>query len=286
MQAYIKDLSTKQRTADDKSFQICQRVLHKCHEIIFEDIPNLVVGPYSSSMRIHARTKSSRKRVKPHMQPTIVGIGCILASVPGMPRLTDVYGRDAIEQGRVEDGSMGLSSLATQRDADAPIGMGPANTEDSAEDIDDDEEADSEPENVQKPSMSSLFFTIVPPEVGSDSVQPSIPGRRMTVGASKTSPSLALSERSPPSRRTNSIGNPFSGENTNSAAMTPYQSSPTVLPSKRASSLGNDVFSDTVLTQYDAGTQKALLQSHYCQSEASIRRHFQQQRPTNYRVLG
>lgn len=172
MQAYIRDLSSKQNFADDKSFQICQRVLHKCHEIIYEDIPGLVAGPYSSSMRIHSRAQSSRKQVKHHAEPAIVGIGCILASVPGMPSFCDVYGQVAIEQGRKEDSPLDSRGLVEGGENSIPTGIGPTSPEASGEDVDDGDNLDDDavdPPTDDGPSVSRLFFAVIPPPGDTDS---------------------------------------------------------------------------------------------------------------------
>ena len=189
-----------------------------------------------------------------------------------MPSLCGSFGQVAIEQGRVEDSSADSRALIGLADAGAPAGIGPASLDASVEEVDDEDildEPEMQAEAAQKPSMSSLFFAIIPPEHNSDSSasRAVIPPRRMTADAAKTLPSLTSSEVAVPSRRTNSADDPFSQSDARGTAMAPYQSSPTVLPSKRTSSLGNDVLSDVVLTQYDHATQERLLQSHYCQSE-------------------
>lgn len=259
----------KQRPANDKSFQICQRVLHKCHEIIFEDIPSQVIGPYSSSLKIHNRVQSARKRVNHHVEPAIIGIACILGSVPGMPSLSEIYGSVAVEQGRVDDDNTNPRRQIAHEDASAPTGIGPSQSNTSQEDVEEDdaEEADEQPEGAQQATMSSLFFTVIPPE-GSDDIKarPNAP-RRMTVGAAKTLPSLTSPEVPVSLRRSALSNDPFSQAESRAS---PYQSSPSVLPSKRSSSLGTDVLPDFVLTQYDDATKRRLLQSHYCQSEVDM----------------
>ncbi|KAF8350695.1 kinase-like protein [Amanita rubescens] len=95
MQASLKDLSTSRY--DSHSFIICQRVLHKCHEIIFGDLPSSAVSPYST--------------IKPHPEPALIGLGMVLAGAPGMPVLTEIMGEVAIEQGRIDEDGNNLRSL-------------------------------------------------------------------------------------------------------------------------------------------------------------------------------
>ena len=113
MQAHLNDLATTDK--DSKSFTICQRVILRCHEIIFEDTPGLVSGPYAT-IKVKSRKLARRKRVKHHVEPTLVGIGCVLAGAPGMPKLTEIMGHAALEQGRAEDTEQHYRSLEVHDD--------------------------------------------------------------------------------------------------------------------------------------------------------------------------
>ncbi|KAJ7285818.1 kinase-like protein [Mycena rebaudengoi] len=110
MQAALRDLSAS--TNRSQSFIICQRVLHKCHEIIFADLPPPAPTPYVSL----------NLAVKPHFEPAVIGISMVLAGAPAMPQLTDIMGEVAVEQGRVEEEGAAFKSVET---ADEPVASGP-----------------------------------------------------------------------------------------------------------------------------------------------------------------
>lgn len=107
MQASLKDLSNAPH--DSASFLVCQRVLLQCHEIIFGDILRHTV-PYST-LEVPTLPGSVQKKVKPLMQPAVVGLGIVLAGVPGLPQLTHTIGEVAIEQGRADEEHEGVRSL-------------------------------------------------------------------------------------------------------------------------------------------------------------------------------
>jgi hypothetical protein len=120
MQAALHDL-TPTRETNPRPFLICQRVLHRCHEIIFGDPPEPSRSPYrslphsppnssaalsaSKSMRsflgVGSRDEVIRSpvRVNPHAAPSFVGMGVIIASM-GMPGLKNTAGEWAVLQGR------------------------------------------------------------------------------------------------------------------------------------------------------------------------------------------
>ncbi|KAK4689090.1 phosphatidylinositol 4-kinase B, partial [Tremellales sp. Uapishka_1] len=124
MQAALTDL-TPARLTNPRPFLICQRVLHKCHEIIFGDPPAPSRSPYrslphsppNSTALLHSSmtmgnlrgtaeraidkiTGTQRQKVNAHIPPALVGMGVMLASSPGMKGLMDLAGDWAISQGR------------------------------------------------------------------------------------------------------------------------------------------------------------------------------------------
>ncbi len=107
MQAHLKDIAAKPKNSD--SFSICQRVMQRCHELIFSDASELSTGPYSS-MKIKSRAEQSRKRVRAHLEPALVGIGCILGA-RGRPDIVSIVGEIAVEQGRIPLNNDGLRSI-------------------------------------------------------------------------------------------------------------------------------------------------------------------------------
>ncbi|GAC71414.1 phosphatidylinositol 4-kinase [Moesziomyces antarcticus T-34] len=136
-QAALSDLSSNPNTA---SFHICHRVFNECQRILFQDplaSSNPVYalasaaaadapGPSNSNLlqngleriRLAATSTFRRQKVSPHTPiANIVGIGSVLASAPGMPRLADITGNIAIEQARqpVDPMQHALASRDAQR---------------------------------------------------------------------------------------------------------------------------------------------------------------------------
>lgn len=143
MQTALRDLSAT-RQSNPRPFQICQRVLHRCHEIIFGDPPEPSTSPYrsqpttppistvvlganskklgsnsastanknggksagllnrwaSTSTSVYRSTQRKKQKVNPHLSPALVGLGVVLASAPGMPKIAEHSGQVAIMQGR------------------------------------------------------------------------------------------------------------------------------------------------------------------------------------------
>ncbi|KAF7322989.1 Phosphatidylinositol 4-kinase [Mycena chlorophos] len=236
MQAALRDLSAN-RT---QSFFICQRVLHKCHEIIFSD-PPLAAAPYSG-MNLPFQSRVLRRKVKPHFEPAVIGISMVLAGVPGLPQLTEIMGDVAIEQGRVEEDGIQLTSIENQDDDVASFGS-PSSAALSLEDEDEDPE---EPN-------------------GQTSIQ--LGSRRHTIEAAQTAPTLPLHFRN--IRRSQQSTDPL-GQLDAEPVPTPYQSTPSLsgaasarfAPRSASTSMG-----DALLGNYDAASQGHLLRSHYCRSE-------------------
>ncbi|CCF50081.1 hypothetical protein NDA11_004605 [Ustilago hordei] len=146
-QAALSDLSSNPHTA---SFHICHRVFNQCQRILFEDplsctnsvyalgaaaAAHNAAGP-SNSHFLHsglqgllaAATSFGRQKVSPHSPlSNIVGIGSVMASVPGMPKLASITGSIAIEQARQPAGAM--------QDALAIRGAAADNDDDDDDDI-------------------------------------------------------------------------------------------------------------------------------------------------------
>ena len=129
MSAALRDLIAT-RATNPQPFMICQRVLHRCHEIIFGDAPDPSQSPYKSlpttpyaSTVVVARSASRKtpgarmgeaarraatglrdrcrqQKVNAHIPATLVGMGVVLAGAPGMPDLVEMTGQVAITQGR------------------------------------------------------------------------------------------------------------------------------------------------------------------------------------------
>ncbi|EPQ29592.1 uncharacterized protein PFL1_02811 [Pseudozyma flocculosa PF-1] len=135
-QASLYDLSSQPHTA---SFQICQRIFNKCQRILFDDpLRASSSSPYGASS-----ARPAPEKISPHNPlASIVGIGAVLASVPGMPRLADVSGRIAIEQARKKPDSTD-GAFTTRAPADEAQDDDGADLVANDDDDDDDEAVDA-----------------------------------------------------------------------------------------------------------------------------------------------
>ena len=264
MQASLRDLASSSH--ESQSFMICQRTLLKCHEIIFGDLPP-THSPYST-MVAPFRSYFTRTKVAFHVEPALVGLGVVLAGVPGLPQLTHVMGEVAIEQGRVDDEGNGTKSLQVQIDhisTDTSV----FSTNDFHEELDD--EVDGT--NVDKETHNAAGGTSsnIPPAAGNDIAEMNLMGmnilmpRRMPSGA-HTTQALPLPTQSVQKLRLSLDPLDQLGSQPNSRPATPSQSSPSILTP--ASTIHANVRSDEDLLQkYDFEHQRHLLRSHYCRSE-------------------
>ncbi|KIY70928.1 hypothetical protein CYLTODRAFT_370254 [Cylindrobasidium torrendii FP15055 ss-10] len=240
MQASLRDLALVPHGSH--SFVICQRILLRCHEIIFGDLPPPATGPYAS-ISLPFQSRFQRKKIKHHAEPAIVGIGVVLASVPGMPCLTDIVGQVAIEQGRIDEDGTDQRSI----DRHEENSVRTTSPTISTLSIDDDEDEDEdEPEPAANKPRARL-------------------ARRRTIGASLTAPALPLHLK-----KSRASIDPL-GQLDNEQVMTPYQSTPSMHPLRtpiRSSSVVNTA--DALLHAYDDASQTHLLRSHYCRSEVQF----------------
>ncbi|ESK97006.1 phosphatidylinositol 4-kinase [Moniliophthora roreri MCA 2997] len=249
MQAALKDLPSIHH--ESVTFSICQRVLHKCHEIIFSDLPP-AASPYAT-LSLPFRSRFSRKKVKHHTEPAIIGIGMVLAGTPALPRLTDIMGEVAIEQGRVEE-TTEMRSIESQAD-DLATGS-KLEAEDSQEDEENDLPATENNQNLQKG--------------GSDEPQ-RLMRRRSTIGPSQTVPALPLHLQN--FRRSRNSEDPLGqldAEPIAGQVTTPYQSSPSIPSTRPMITRMSSQNPDTILQTYDLQSQLHLLKSHYCRSEVQF----------------
>ncbi|KAL0581710.1 Phosphatidylinositol 4-kinase pik1alpha (PI4-kinase)(PtdIns-4-kinase) [Marasmius crinis-equi] len=240
MQAALQDFIHP----ESKSFSICQRVLHKCHDIIFSDLPP-VSSPYAT-LSLPFRSRFARKKIKHHTEPAIVGIGMVLAGTPALPKLTEIMGEVAIEQGRIEEEGAEMRSIQTKGD-DLATGSTVIMQEGQDDDETDADADDSEP----------VRNDILPPN-------PADQSRRTTVGPAQTVPALPLHLQN--IRRSRNSEDPL-GQLDAEPVASPYQSSPSISSRPLASRTSSHNYADTLLQTYDIQSQIHLLKSHYCRSE-------------------
>ena len=246
MQASLNDFSTHR---DSQSFIICQRVLHKCHEIIFGDQLLPSSSPYSGLILPTYR----RPKIKHHAEPVFAGLGVLLASSPAMPQLAQLIGPVAIEQGRADEEDDDSKSWESSHNNPYIASLSPFAAEDDADDTDSLEELeDHRPQPTVKAHLNK-----------SNSQKGELLVRRRTLGA-QTLPTLPLrlqSIRSP----TLSV-DPLGQLNPDENAM-PYQSSPSLVSAHTPSRVAAINRADSLLEKYDTRRQVQLLRGHYYSSE-------------------
>ncbi|PWN18615.1 hypothetical protein BCV69DRAFT_284920 [Microstroma glucosiphilum] len=135
LQAALFDLSGNSRTP---SFGVCKRVYNECQRILYDDPlsdASVFLLPSSSSRSRSKKVVSSLARAKSKILPSnaksaLVGMGTVLASVPGMPLLAPFSGQVAVEQGRAKPrvGDLdaigtGVERIQSEEDADSDDGV-------------------------------------------------------------------------------------------------------------------------------------------------------------------
>ncbi|KAF9652874.1 kinase-like protein [Thelephora ganbajun] len=242
MQASLKDLSTNPTS---QSFQVCQRVLTQCHEIIFGDLPTPTSSPYVT-LQIPFQSRFARKKVRPLVQPALVGLGMVLAGAPGLPQLTPIMGQVAIEQGRVVEEGPEVSGLERELGQESTVVSNITNDDD---DDDDDVQPPSDSPQEDEPVLNAGVAKL---------------SRRTTIGPSQTTPTLPVHLVVKPRLSYD----PFGQEDPQSIS-SPSHSSPSLLPiRKRRSNAPSQA--ETFLQRYDQQSLMYLLRSHFCRSEVQF----------------
>ncbi|KAJ6630818.1 kinase-like domain-containing protein [Mycena sp. CBHHK59/15] len=260
MQAALRDLSASPHRS--QSFIICQRVLHKCHEIIFADLPPPAPTPYSG-LSLPFQSRFVRRKVKTHFEPAVIGISMVLAGTPGMPQLTEIMGDVAIEQGRVEEEGAQYKSVESQDEEVASYGSP------STASLSLDEDADE----MDEPQDDDLILRgqVSSPELvlpnGTSSTRMQGLGGRRTVQAAQTAPALPLHFRN--IRRSRQSEDPL-GQLDGEHIATPYQSSPSISSARHPPRTASLNLADVLLENYDMPAQVHLLRSQYCRSEVQF----------------
>ena len=257
MQAALHDLALTRR--ETPSFVVCQRVLQKCHEIIFGDLPPPIPAPYAS-LSVPSRSRFLRKKIKPRLEPALVGIGCVLASVPGMPQLAEVTGKVAVEQGRWEDSSTRHRPVNGHAEDEVAPGQGPAAPPSP-------EEEESEEEEDYTPTKTSNTSRTKPTNKSSSSL---ITGRRRerSVGAAQTTPALHHTLGMEKLSLSKAAEDPLG--QLDEPAPSHFVSAPVISDSQRHPLRPNMQPADILLQKYDVYSQSLLLRSHYLRGEVCM----------------
>ena len=254
MQASLRDLSS---SPNSQSFQVCQRTLHRCHEIIFSDLPSPASIPYSG-LSVSFRSRFSQKKVKSHVEPALVGLGLVLAGAPAMPKLTEIMGEVALQQGRADDDDMHVKNMDTEEETVRGSSVLPTSSPDTLEDDDNSSDEKMEVDKV----LESEQLSIDPgPEIRPNS---ELERRRTVVGA-RTSPALVQLRNA---HRSHLSEDPLDQLDPSPVmhVPSPYQSSPSI-PSSHSPLRYNASAADSLLQRYDLPSQSYLLRNHYSQSE-------------------
>lgn len=255
MQASLKDLAPTRH--DSRPFLMCQRILHKCHEIIFGDLPPSIGVPYSA-LRLPFQSRLTRRKVKYHVEPAIIGISVILAGVPALPQLTDIMGEVAIEQGRIDEEGKEFKSVESTNDDLVP-GVSPSISTASIRDSGDDHDDDMDESDIREPDRGMSTPNLILPHSHISSIP-----RRPTIPGAQTAPALPLHLRG---LRQSRLSDDPLGQLDTEQIQSPYQSSPSISSSRHPPRSASFNLADVILRTYDAPTQMHLLRGHYCRSE-------------------
>ncbi|PPQ93305.1 hypothetical protein CVT25_014434 [Psilocybe cyanescens] len=248
MQANLNDLSSQR---DSPSFVICQRVLHKCHEIVFGDQLLPSTSPYSG-FNLPAYTR--RRKIKHHAQPVFVGLGVLLAGAPAMPQLAEITGQVAIEQGRAEEEGDGLRGPEVDEHA-------PLNSSIRGFAHDDTYESES-PTSFDDEPLPTVKLV----RSNSDTGKGSLPSRRRTLAA-QTLPALPLHLQT--IHKSRQSLDPLGQLDSDSTIM-PFQSSPSLASARTPLRSAAVNRADQLLAKYDPQSQMHLLRGHYYSSEVQF----------------
>ncbi|KAG2349872.1 kinase-like protein [Suillus weaverae] len=248
MQASLQDISS---SPSSPSFQVCQRTLQRCHEIIFGDLPTPVSSPYSG-LDLPFQARFSRRKVKTHVEPVLIGFGLMLAGTPAMPELTEIMGEVALQQGRADDGS---DLKSTTRN-------------DSGDDDDNGSDGKNEDDRIASSHIRSSNDLCAPHGPAVPKKQ-TIFKRRRTIVAAQTSPALVHLQNM---HRSTLSEDPLDQLDPSQPARvaSPYQSSPSIPTTQHPFRQSTLNFGDSLLQRYDLDSQAHLLRSHYYRSEVQF----------------
>ncbi|KLO10668.1 hypothetical protein SCHPADRAFT_856337 [Schizopora paradoxa] len=262
MQAHLKDIASKPINSD--TFSVCQRVMQRCHELIFSDASELSTGPYSS-MKIKSRSQQNRKRVRSHLEPALVGIGCILGA-RGRPDIASVVGEIAVEQGRIPLNNDSQRSIERAENGGPMFGRTISDEPASETDTPND---DHEVDRSDSPSSHLPTASLDVELVKDKDLLKSILKSRRGSGDSKSAILASLPELLNV-RRSEASEDPLGQRDSIFNARSPSQSSPIVSNVGRVSTTGSGNVLDDFLQEYPPDIQRSLLQSHYCRSEVQF----------------
>ena len=289
MQSALRDLAPSRKT-NPGPFLICQRILSRCHEIIFGDTPDPSHSPYGSFVTSRSSSSKPKKgrqpkslRVNAHAGAALIGMGVMMAS-PGMSELSDLVGGWAVRQGRRPlDDDEGRARVEVDKAGGSDVrhleGQNGSNVGKHAgeDDIDSaEEEYQSQPPTTTSPreyQQSATSPTLSVPT-------PQRMARASTTVPNLYSPPTSLQVSSPNLSRSTTPQpkgtDPFSQLSSSPASAShpstpsrhqPYHSVPELAHSNGRAHTDRAPAPETLLSAYSIDTQRQLLRSHYCRSE-------------------
>jgi len=302
MQAALHDL-TPTRETNPRPFLICQRVLHRCHEIIFGDPPEPSRSPYRSlphsspnSTTALSTSKSMRSlfgpsnpdgavrspiRVNPHAAPSFVGMGAIIAAT-AMPGLRDLAGEWAVLQGRktYDEGGETRARVEVDKGGGADIPRERTNRKTVKQGYSSDED-DTPKRGLRSAPVRGLSSPVPhPASTAPDlSPRPSIANDHSDLHSNTSPPTSSprIKGDDPFSQEASSAG-PSTSTNSSSPQTrhAPFSSVPELATSsqghhasalRRLNPQDRTANPDSLLATYSLDAQRQLLRSHYCRSE-------------------
>lgn len=288
MQSALRDLAPTRKT-NPGPFLICQRILSRCHEIIFGDTPDQSHSPYGSLAASSSNSSKATKtrqpkslRVNAHAGAALIGMGVMLAA-PGMSGLSDLAGGWAVRQGRrpldddegrarVEVDKSGGSD-GRQLDRHNGGGVGKNAAEDDWDSAGEEYATTSSPKHYQQQITTSPALS-GPTTQNMARASTTVPNLYSPSTAHQvSSPNLSRSTTPQPKGTDPFSQLPSTTPSSTSHPSTPSRHQPYHSVPELAHSNGRLIHTDrapapeALLSAYSIDTQRQLLRSHYCRSE-------------------
>lgn len=305
MQSALHDL-TPTRISNPRPFNICQRVLHRCHEILFGDPPepsrnpyrSLPTSPHASSPSVgHIGRPSSAApfmgrepslppderlnppvRVNANLGAALVGMGLIAAGAPAMPQFTALAGEWAVTQGRrpLDDAAASRARIEvdTQGGADGPRGdaWDRKQKQISAQESDSDDEsaasAPDAPTKISRRPTPPQRSATAQPEASSSPNRPPMVNHVSTTALNMLSQEEDQRGRDPFMQNTSTP--PLSSVFRKQTTHQPFHSVPDMSLNRSLGSgrsANRPPSAESLLAAYSLAAQRQLLKSHYTRSE-------------------
>lgn len=301
MQAALRDL-TPTRETNPRPFLICQRVLHRCHEILFGDPAETSRSPYRSLSHSPSASTTAlssagaianalrpdptsrvKVRVNQHALAAFVGMGVVIGA-QGMPELGGMVGGWAVMQGRKprDEDKEGRERVEDMDEgADVPKGRildKEKDRERKSNEVDSEEEQDQDIRPVPHTATNASPRVLSTPSLQQTAKHPAQTVPNLAPSPSRYSAERSFGIRTPPSEAVD----PFSlgpedppGPSRLSTGLSsrlphqPYHSTPDLSHTKSRALRPNGLppTAEELLAGYNIDTQRQMLRAHYCRSQ-------------------